>query len=122
LRFYPDTLSLAQEVLRDMKEYNGSPGTCQAPTKPIVHGRSSKGLRVNLDLAKELLTQAGFQLYPPRSRYELWRAYLSDCNAVAYHSGKIIAQGRYPEKVLQTIAPALLPEGGQNNDSNNSLF
>jgi ribonuclease HIII len=106
-----------------MEEYNGSPGTCQAPTKPIVHGRSSKGLRVDLELAKELLIQAGFQLYPPRSRYELWRAYIGDANAVAYHSGKIIAQGRYPEKVLQTIAPALLPEEGQNYGShNNSLF
>jgi ribonuclease HIII len=103
--------------------YNESIGPSQAPTKPTVHGRSSKGLRANLDLAKELLLQAGFQLYPPRSRYELWRAYLSDCNAVAYKSGKIIAQGRYPEKVLQTIAPAILsPEGGQNYDSNNSLF
>jgi ribonuclease HIII len=95
---------------------------CQGPTKPTVHGRSSHGLRANLDLAKELLTKAGFQLYPPRSKYELWRAYLSDCNAVAYKSGKIIAQGRYPEKVLQTIAPALLPEGGQSYDAHNSLF
>jgi ribonuclease HIII len=105
-----------------MIKYNESIGPSQAPTKPIVHGRSSKGLRVDLDLARKLLTQAGFQFYPPRSRYELWRAYLSDCNAVAYKSGKIIAQGRYPEKVLQTISPALLPEGGQNYDSNNSLF
>jgi hypothetical protein len=99
-----------------------SEDTCQGPTKPIVHGHSSKGLRVNLDLARELLIKAGFQFYPPRCKYELWRAYLSDCNAVAYKSWKIIAQGRYPEKVLQTIAPALLPEEGQNYDSNNSLF
>jgi ribonuclease HIII len=104
-----------------MNQYNKNIGQSQAPTKPTVRGRSSNGLRANLDLAKELLLQAGFQLYPPRSRYELWRAYLSDCNAVAYRSGKIIAQGRYPEKVLQTIAPALLPEGG-HNDSHNSLF
>jgi ribonuclease HIII len=104
-----------------MEQYSTQVRQSQGPTKPTVHGRSSKGLRVNLDLAKELLTQAGFQLYPPRSRYELWRAYLSDCNAVAYKSGKIIAQGRYPEKVVKTIAPALLPEGGQN-DSGNSLF
>jgi ribonuclease HIII len=105
-----------------MIEYTASKNTCQGPQKPIVHGRSSRGLRVDLTLAKELLVKAGFQFYPPRSRYELWRAYLSDCNAVAYRSGKIIAQGRYPEKVLQTISPALLPEGGQNYDSNNSLF
>jgi ribonuclease HIII len=105
-----------------MNQYNKNIGQSQAPTKPIVRGRSSKGLRANLDLAKELLVKAGFQLYPPRSSYELWRAYLSDCNAVAYRSGKIIAQGRYPEKVLKTIAPAILPEGGQNYDSNNSLF
>jgi ribonuclease HIII len=104
-----------------MEQYSKDVGQSQGPAKPIVHGRSSKGLRVDLDLAKELLVQAGFQLYPPRSRYELWRAYLSDCNAVAYRSGKLIAQGRYPEKVLQTIAPALLPEEGQN-DSHNSLF
>jgi ribonuclease HIII len=104
-----------------MLEYNGRADTCQGPAKPIVHGRSSKGLRVDLDLAKELLVQAGFQLYPPRSRYELWRAYTGDANAVAYKSGKIIAQGRYPEKVIQTITPALLPEEGQN-DSHNSLF
>jgi ribonuclease HIII len=95
----------------------------QAPQKPVVHGRSSRALRVNIELAKELLIQAGFQLYPPRSRFELWRAYIGDANAVAYKSGKIIAQGRYPEKVLKTIAPALLPEEGQNYGShNNSLF
>jgi ribonuclease HIII len=105
-----------------MIEYSTKVPQSQGPTKPIVFGRSSKGLRVNLDLAKELLTKAGFQFYPPRSKYELWRAYLSDCNAVAYKSGKLIAQGRYPEKVLQTITPALLPEGGQTNDSNNSFF
>jgi ribonuclease HIII len=106
-----------------MEQYSKDVGQSQGPTKPIVHGRSSRGLRVNLDLAKELLTKAGFQFYPPRSKYELWRAYLSDCNAVGYKSGKLIAQGRYPEKVLKTIAPAILsPEGGQNNDSNNSLF
>jgi ribonuclease HIII len=105
-----------------MLEYNSRADTCQGPTKPIVHGRSSRGLRANLDLAKELLTQAGFQLYPPRSKYELWRAYTGDANAVAYKSGKLIAQGRYPEKVLATIAPALLPEGGQSYDSHNTLF
>jgi ribonuclease HIII len=105
-----------------MEQYSKDVGQSQGPTKPIVHGRSSKGLRVDLDLAKELLVQAGFQVYPPRCKYELWRAYLSDCNAVAYRSGKLIAQGRYPEKVLQTIAPALLPEGGQSYDSHNSLF
>jgi ribonuclease HIII len=104
-----------------MKQYSKDVGQSQGPTKPIVHGRSSKGLRVDLDLAKALLTQAGFQLYPPRSRYELWRAYTGDANAVAYKSGKIIAQGRYPEKVIQTITPALLPEEGQN-DSHNSIF
>jgi ribonuclease HIII len=104
-----------------MEEYSTKVSQSQGPAKPIVHGRSSRGLRANLDLAKALLTQAGFQLYPPRSKYELWRAYTGDANAVAYRSGKLIAQGRYPEKVLQTIAPALLPEEGQN-DSHNTLF
>jgi ribonuclease HIII len=105
-----------------MDQYNKNVGQSQAPKSPSCTGAARAGCESISISRKNFSSKPAFSFTHHVHGYELWRAYLSDCNAVAYQSGKIIAQGRYPEKVLQTIAPALLPEGGQNYDSNNSLF